>query len=200
MHGIASCRHAWSCVRHTDSLAQHVLGLLTCTMKEACMHAMQASCAAKRVCLRGPHRRLWGRHGTCAAVRVLSPAHQKGPCKWPRTLQGMHAGAAGRSHLRPLMELTRLMTAATLARYMARQPASVKKCWCADAVGLHATKPSTPPVVPQLFTNDSSTCPAQRADRPCHVELAGIVQAVHWPGAFAHLAFRPVHNAGHVLC
>ena len=57
-----------------------------------------------------------------------------------------------------MMELTRLMTAATLARYMARQPASVKKCWWVDAVALHATNWSTPPVVPQLLTNDSSTC------------------------------------------
>ena len=50
------------------------------------------------------------------------------------------------------------MIAAAVARYMARQLGSVKKCWCSPAVGLHATNSSTPPVDPQLFTSESSTC------------------------------------------
>ena len=64
------------------------------------------------------------------------------------------------------MELMRPMTAAAVARYISRQLGSVKKCWCSPAVGLHATNSSTPPVVPQLFTSESSTC-AQDKEEVC---------------------------------
>ena len=70
-------------------------------------------------------------------------------------------------HLRPLMELTRPMMAAAVARYISRQLGSVKKCWCSPAVGLHATNSSTPPVVPQLFTSESSTCAPDKDTLAC---------------------------------
>ncbi len=64
------------------------------------------------------------------------------------------------------MEFMRVMTAAAVARYIARQAGSVKKCWWTAAVGLQATNSSTPPVTPQLFTSDRSTCAAHGRPQP----------------------------------